>query len=105
MAKQTGESCHIADQHCLAPAGYGINGGGGAGANNNLPDSLPECPACGQPVCENCAYENGLCRECYEESGEPNATFNVLMRQYALAGYNNARAMAEQAAKAGDATG
>lgn len=97
MGKQPGVACHIVDQHCLAPAGYGISGSGRYGANSNLPKTLPACGSCGQPTCENCAYEsNGsrLCRECFEDEGTDEARVEVLARMYTLSGYENGRELA-----------
>lgn len=60
------EPCSVANHGCLAPAGYLEDGDiieGDAGADG-------ECSECGQPVCENCADDEGRCSWCSPEDDD-----------------------------------
>ncbi|MBS1722640.1 MAG: hypothetical protein JSS66_06475 [Armatimonadetes bacterium] len=95
--KRTRESCTVVDQHCLAPAGYGV--GGRCGANDRLPRTLPICDDCGQPVCRNCSFvrnKTRRCRNCFIDKFGTNAKVTVIARIYRLAGYDNSRAIAKR---------
>jgi hypothetical protein len=58
------ETCNTVDSNCLAPAGFmGSNGGivrGTVAADG-------ECPGCGEPVCSECADDEGMCGNCHED--------------------------------------
>lgn len=55
------ESCCVADEGCLAPAGFLV---GGHVVPAEPEGELGECPACGQPVCANCSNDAGECVYC-----------------------------------------
>lgn len=55
-------TCETVDSGCLAPAGY--LGEGGVIRGTESADG--ECAECGDPLCSNCADEEGLCGSCRE---------------------------------------
>lgn len=92
-----GKVCCIVDQHCTAPAGWGIAGRGYA-ENDKLPNSLPICNVCGRDVCRNCSYirtKTRYCADCFTEKFGAKAELTVLARMYRLAGYSGARELAK----------
>lgn len=64
--EEEGETCSVANAGCLAPAGYAM--GGGVVYGTERTDG--ECAECGEPVCENCASDGGLCAYCDEWEDE-----------------------------------
>jgi hypothetical protein len=57
-------TCNSVEAGCLAPAGY-LGSGGGVISGTDAADL--ECPSCGEPVCSNCANDDGLCVFCAEQ--------------------------------------
>jgi len=51
---------------CLAPAGW-LEGGSVVRGTTSADG---ECPTCGEPVCSECADENGRCESCADEWGD-----------------------------------
>ena len=72
MAK---EKCHVANQGCRAPAGYGCYSGC-SDETGRPPYARCKCFACGLPVCSNCSKivkykrygKRRLCDTCIEEN-------------------------------------
>lgn len=63
--------CKISGGDCLAPAGYGISGGGFAEGDGNCRGT---CYHCGEPVCSKCSKKvtvkgerRRFCEDCLEE--------------------------------------
>jgi len=95
--RKNGKVCCIADQHCTAPAGWGISGRGHA-TNDALPRSLPNCHFCGRDVCRNCSYireKTRYCADCFIDKFGEKAEITVLARMYRLAGYAGSRELAK----------
>jgi hypothetical protein len=57
------ETCNTVNDGCLAPAGY-LTASGAVEHGTEAADL--ECPCCGEPVCSNCADEQGRCGSCSE---------------------------------------
>lgn len=55
------ETCGTVEAGCLAPAGY-MGAGGGIVYGTEAADG--RCKMCEEPLCSNCADENGLCGMC-----------------------------------------
>lgn len=56
------EPCSIANPGCEAPAGTMIDGGVAYGTES----AEYICPTCGEPVCDNCSNDDGICDDCNE---------------------------------------
>lgn len=58
------ECCHVVNGDCEAPAGYMVEGMViGAVAEGEVHD----CPECGEPVCDSCSNDDGVCAYCEPE--------------------------------------
>jgi hypothetical protein len=58
-----GEPCSVVNEGCEAPAGYMTANGVAHGTEF----AENECEGCGEPVCDNCLGENGMCDYCNED--------------------------------------
>jgi hypothetical protein len=54
------EPCNTVDHGCLAPAGY-MTGGG---VVHGTVSADGYCDECGEPLCSNCATDDGICPGC-----------------------------------------
>ena len=61
------ETCGTVGPTCLAPAGY-LGSSGGVVRGTVAADG--ECPDCGEPVCSECADDEGRCGSCAEYAAE-----------------------------------
>lgn len=57
-------TCSVVDGDCLAPAGYLTASGA---AKHGTEEADGECPVCEEPVCSNCADDQGRCSMCTED--------------------------------------
>lgn len=58
------EPCSATGPDCEAPAGWSV--GGGITINTET-WAENECPACGEPVCDACLTDEGVCLNCADE--------------------------------------
>ena len=56
------ETCHVANDDCDAPAGFGIPG---VGVSVGRRAARFRCGDCDQPVCGKCSTGRGRARRCY----------------------------------------
>lgn len=59
------ECCSVVEHGCEAPAGYMVNG---VAVPAEPEGEVHICESCGQPVCDNCSDDNGICLNCSEEN-------------------------------------
>lgn len=57
------EPCNVVGPNCIAPAGFMVAGGIIEGDE----PATTECVVCGDPSCEECVDEEGICVYCTEE--------------------------------------
>jgi hypothetical protein len=57
------ECCAVVEEGCEAPAGMLLDG---FVVPAEREGELHECPECGQPVCDNCSNDAGVCAYCGE---------------------------------------
>lgn len=55
------ETCNTVERNCLAPAGI-MNPNGGISYGTEAADG--ECVECGEPLCSECADDEGYCGYC-----------------------------------------
>lgn len=60
------EPCSVVNEGCLAPAGMLV---GGAPVSVEPEGEVHNCEGCGEPVCDECSDEGGLCFYCAEREG------------------------------------
>ena len=60
--EEPGETCSVVGPSCVAPAGYMV--GGVVTSGTDYIDTY--CTECGEPVCEECFAEDGMCLNCAE---------------------------------------
>lgn len=66
------ETCTTCGPGCIAPAGFL---GAGGGVVRGSEEATEQCKECGDPVCEVCISENGMCDFCLEyEENEDDLT-------------------------------
>lgn len=59
------ECCCVVDHGCEAPAGF-LVGGSVIEVDPEEMGELHDCPSCGEPVCDNCSDDEGVCARCSE---------------------------------------
>lgn len=81
--KRERDFCHVADQFCKAPAGYGV--GGGVASGTVMARCF--CFQCGLPVCANCSTlrlvkgkRRRICNVCQTENGDEALVVKRLQR-------------------------
>jgi hypothetical protein len=57
------ECCSVVDGDCEAPAGMMV---GGTVVPVEATGEVHDCPECGEPVCDACSNDEGVCNSCAE---------------------------------------
>lgn len=69
------ETCAIADQECLRPAGY--RNGMGWWTNDDFSHRLKTCSKCEQKICDNCSVAKDGKRLCHDCAGDESALEHI----------------------------
>lgn len=63
--EEEASTCSVVEAGCLAPAGW-MEGGSVIRNRDADPADMLWCEGCGEPVCTNCASDEGACAYCAE---------------------------------------